>query len=169
MVLPSGEEAVKVTVDKTKYRSQIGFEDGRVLGEKIKIKIVNGSEKDIFFDDSFSAPLPSLFFEISKDGRCMTYNQMLTEGENTSGYTVVDWLKQAKRLKPGEAAEIEDSLDHEESIKIFAGFWRIKFQYYTDCSSPALPIATTSFFLEQQTFSCGVIYQSHCKNGAGLG
>jgi len=129
---------VSITTDKGIYTSKISADDylATVRGEIIKIAIINNLEKDIYFKTGFVIPFSTLYFEIYKDGKWQTYNEMHGVAEYPFNFTFQKWLETATRLKPDERIIFEKNLDHSAEFNIFKGKYRFKLEYFSMPKEP---------------------------------
>lgn len=131
-------EKVSITTDKTVYKSRINKDDPHfqyIEVEPVEITVINNSEKDIYFGVGFIIPFTSLYFEIYKDGDWQVYNEMLGVAEYPGDFTFKKWLEGANRVKANEKITFKEKpVIYRSDIDIFKGKYRLRLEYYPNCS-----------------------------------
>ncbi|MFH1191501.1 MAG: hypothetical protein V1670_04830 [Candidatus Omnitrophota bacterium] len=138
-------EKVIIVTDKVEYKSKISVDDHYIRGESIKIIVTNNLKNDIYFDSGSVIPFTSLYFEIYKDEKWKTYDEMCGVAEYPFDFTFKKWLQAAVRLKPGERIIFERGLDHSVDFNLFEGEYRFRLEYYPNCALESLEIDTTDY------------------------
>ncbi|MBU1871446.1 MAG: hypothetical protein KKH80_01410, partial [Candidatus Omnitrophica bacterium] len=114
-------------------------------------------EKDIYFDAGFIIPFTSLYFEIYKDGHWQIYDEMHGVAKYLLDFTFKRWLETAIRVKPNEKFTFRKKpVIYRSDIKIFRGRYRLRLEYYPNCSpeSPEIDSIDYGVFRSEKTPNC---------------